>query len=150
MYARAWTLEELRGEGHDVQGIMVGPTPITPFARDVVFATPSSYRYGSLALWPNPRLTVAPEVIPRNEDSPLAVRALREPGVRGFAVWARFPWATIEEEPDRIRVTLRDARYARYARSEGFGSAIVFLPRSGELSSRKPSPPRAESPRPSP
>ncbi|HJS75553.1 MAG TPA: metal-dependent hydrolase [Vicinamibacteria bacterium] len=149
-YGRRWSLETLRAEGHDVRKIMVGPTPVTPFTREVVFATESSYRYGSLALWPSPRLTLAPEEIPRNEASPLVTRALREPEVRGFAVWARFPWASIEEEPDHIRITLRDARYARFPRSEGFGTAVVFLPRSEELSSRKSSPPRAESPPASP
>jgi hypothetical protein len=145
VYARSWTLEKLRAEGHDVRQIMVGPVPITPFARDVVFATPSSYRHGALSLGLPPELIVSPEEIARNEDTPLAVRALQEPEVRGFAIWARFPWASIEEEPERIRVTLRDARYARLPRSEGFGTAVVFLPRSEELSSRKPSPLRAES-----
>jgi inner membrane protein len=145
VYARSWTLEKLRAEGHDVRQIMVGPVPITPFARDVVFATPSSYRHGALSLGLPPELIVSPEEIARNEDTPLAVRALQEPEVRGFAIWARFPWASIEEEPERIRVTLRDARYARLPRSEGFGTAVVFLPRSEELSSRKPSPLSAES-----
>jgi inner membrane protein len=144
-HARRFALETLRAEGHDVQRIMVGPTPITPFTRDVVFATESSYRYGSLLLWPLPRLTLSPEEIPRNESSPLAVRALQEREVRGFATWARFPWASIDEEAEGIRVTLRDARYARLPRSDGFGTAVVILPRSGELSSRTPSPPRAES-----
>jgi inner membrane protein len=144
-YARSWTLRKLRAEGHDVREIMVGPTPITPFARDVVFATPSSYRHGALALGLPSELTVSSEEIPRNDDSPLAARALQDPEVRGFAVWARFPWASIEEEPDGFRVTLRDARYARLPRSEGFGTAVVYLPRSDALSSRTPSPPRAES-----
>ncbi len=146
IYARVWTLEKLRSEGHDVRGIMVGPTPITPFARDVVFATPSSYRHGSLSLGLPPQLTLSPEEIPRNDDSPLVLRALQEHEVQGFAVWARFPWASIEEEPDRIRVTLRDARYARLPRSEGFGTAVVFLPRSEEPSfGRTPPPPLGDS-----
>jgi inner membrane protein len=149
-YGRSWTLETLRSEGHDVRKIMVGPTPVTPFTRDVVFATPSMYRYGSLSLWPSLRLTLAPEEIPRNEASPIVVRALREPEVRGFSIWARFPWASIEETPEQIRVTLRDARYARFPRSEGFGSAVVVLPRPEELSSRTPSRPPAESPPASP
>ncbi len=127
-YARRWTLETLRADGHDVEGIMVGPTPMNPFTRDVVFSTKSSYRHGSLSIGPSMRLTLSSESIARNEATPLAVRALEAPEVRGFATWARFPWASIEEEPAGVRVTLRDARYARLPQSEGFGTAVVFLP----------------------
>lgn len=127
--ARRWTLEKLEKEGHDVERLMVGPTPMSPFTRDVVFSTPSSYRFGSLSLWLSPKLTLSPEEIPRNEDSPLVVRALRQREVRGFAAWARFPWAEIVEEPEGFRVTLRDARYARSPRGGGFGTAVVLLRR---------------------
>ena len=143
-YGRRWTLETLRADGHDVEGIMVGPTPINPFLRDVVFSTKSSYRHGSLSIGPSMRLTLSSESIARNEATPLVVRALEAPEVRGFATWARFPWASLEEEPAGVRVILRDARYARLPQSEGFGTAVVFLPRSEGLSWTKPSPPRAE------
>jgi inner membrane protein len=126
--ARRWTLAELRERGVDVERLMVAPTPMTPFRRDVVASTPSSYRYGSLSLWPPVALTLSPEAIPRIDDSPLMVRALQEPDARGFATWARFPWAEVDEEPAGFRVTLRDARYARRG-SDGFGTAVVFLPR---------------------
>jgi inner membrane protein len=127
--ARRFTLAELRREGLDVEKLMVGPTPMTPFTREVVAATPSSYRYGSVSIWPSMRLTLSPEAIPRNEDSPLMVRALQARDVRGFGIWARFPWAEVAEEPEGFRITLRDARYSRYPGSQGFGTAAVFLPR---------------------
>ena len=127
--AHRWTLEKLVKDGHTVEKLMVGPTPMSPFTRDVVFSTPSSYRHGSLSAGTSIDLTLSPEVIPRNEGAPLAVRALAAPELRGFAIWARFPWAEIEEEPHGFRVTLRDARYARSRRSDGFGTAVVFLPR---------------------
>jgi hypothetical protein len=102
---------------------------MSPFTRDVVFATPSSYRYGSLTLGPSIELSLSSEEIERNESSPLAVRALGRPEVRGFALWARFPWVEIEEEPEGFRVTLKDARYSRrWTGDSGFGSAVVFLP----------------------
>ena len=125
--AQRWTLEKLERGGHTVEKLMVAPTPISPFTRDVVFSTPSSYRHGSLSLWPSPELTLSPEEMPRNESAPLVSRALGMPEVRGFAAWARFPWAEIEEEPKDFRVTLRDARYARSRRSDGFGTAVVLL-----------------------
>jgi inner membrane protein len=127
--AHRWTLAELKAQGLTVERLMVAPTPMTPFTRDVVAVTPSSYRHGSLSLWPSPKLTLSPEGIPRDDDSPLAIRALRQPEVKGFAVWARFAWAEVVEEPQGFRVTLRDARYARSRRSDGFGTAVVFLRR---------------------
>jgi len=127
--AQRWTLEKLEKDGHTVEKLMVGPTPMSPFTRDVVFSTSSSYRHGTLSIGASMRLNLSPEVIPRNESSPLASRALGLPEVRGFATWARFPWAEIEEEPHGFRVTLRDARYARRRRSDGFGTAVVFLRR---------------------
>jgi inner membrane protein len=124
-----WTLEKLEEDGYTVENLMVGPTPMSPFTRDVVFSTPTSYRHGSLFAGASIALTLSPEVIPRNEDSPLATRALRRNEVRGFAAWARFPWAEIVEEPEGFRVILRDARYARSLRGDGFGTAEVVLRR---------------------
>jgi inner membrane protein len=128
-FAHRWTREKLEADGHEVEKLMVAPRPMSPFTRDVVFATPSSYRYGSLTLGPSIELSLSSEEIERNESSPLAVRALGRPEVRGFALWARFPWVEIEEEPEGFRVTLKDARYSRrWTGDSGFGSAVVFLP----------------------
>lgn len=126
--AHRWTLTELSGRGLVVERLMVAATPMSPFTREFVAATPSSYRYGRHSFWPPIGLTLSPEEIPRTEDSTVMVRALRQPDVRGFSIWARFPWAEVVEEPEGLRVTLRDARYAR-RQSDGFGTAVVFLPR---------------------
>lgn len=126
-FARRAALAEATARGLDVQEAMVGPRPITPFERDVVLQTRESYRYGTLRLLPSPRLELEDDVIPRIDDSPFVARALADPDVRGFANWARFPWAAIEEVPDGVRVHLKDARYTR-GRGVGFGSATVFLP----------------------
>lgn len=122
---------ELTRRGIDVSRVMVGPTPMNPFQRDVVVETPTSYRTGTLELWPSFRLALAPTAIPLPTDSPLVSRALEAPQVRGFANWARFPWGDVEEETDGYRVTLGDARYSR-VRGRGFGTAVVFLPREGK------------------
>jgi inner membrane protein len=120
-------LEQARARGIEVEEIMAGPRPITPFEKDVVLQSGDGYRYGTLTLFPEPRLELADDVIPRPDGSPLVERALAHPDVRGFANWVRFPWAEIEEAPDGVRVHLRDARYAR-GRTDGFGSATVFVP----------------------
>jgi hypothetical protein len=49
--------------------------------------------------------------------------------VRGFASWARFPFAEIEERASTYAVYLMDARYVR-RRRVGFGSARVELPKA--------------------
>ena len=125
--AHRWALAHLRTQGVIVEKLMVGPAPVSPFTRDVVFSTPSSYRYGTLTIGPEMRLELSAESLPRNQDSPLVARALRAPEVKGFAVWARFPWAEVDEEERGYRITLRDARYARDRESSGFGTAVVFL-----------------------
>jgi hypothetical protein len=143
IFSRSFTLRALEREGHVVEKLMVAPTPISPFTKDVVFSTESSYRYGSLSLWPSMRLRLSEEVIGRNETSPVVRRALAEREVRGFAGWARFPWGEVIEGEEAFRVILRDARYARILGSRGFGSAEVILPKDD----LKALPPREE-PRP--
>jgi inner membrane protein len=128
-------LNELARQGIETEDVMVGPTPLSPFRKDVVVATPTSYRYGTLELWPSLRLELSPAAIPRGNDSALIARALREPQVRGFANWARFPWGEVEEQPDGYIVYLGDARYSR-GRGEGFGTAAVFVPREGPAATR--------------
>jgi inner membrane protein len=147
-FAYRWTLRNLTEEGYGIEKLMVAPTPMSPFTKDVVFSTKSSYRYGSLSLWPPMRLSLSQEILERSENSALASRALQQPEVQGFATWVRFPWAEVAEETEGFRVTLRDARYARILGSRGFGSASVFLPRG--LSWSRPSPPPGESRRESP
>lgn len=126
--AHRWTLAELKARGIEVERLMVAARPMTPFTRDFVAATPSSFLHGSHSFWPEARLTLSPEEIPRTDDSPLMKAALKEREVRGFAIWARFPWAEVVEEREGFRVTLRDARYARRG-TDGFGTAVVLLPR---------------------
>jgi inner membrane protein len=128
-FAYRWTLERLIAEGHPVEKLMVGPTPMTPFVREVVFSTPSTYRHGSLWIGSSMELSVSPDSIARTDDSPYMARALREPGLKGFAIWARFPWAEVLEEPEGVRVILRDARYTSPSRRSGFGTAVALLPR---------------------
>jgi inner membrane protein len=128
-FAHRWTFERLTAEGHQVEKLMVGPTPLSPFTKDVVFSTPSTYGYGVLAIGSGMKLTLSPGSIARTDGSPFMARALREPEVQGFANWARFPWAEVFEEPEGVRVILRDARYTRFSGRSGFGTAVVVLPR---------------------
>ncbi|MGH9461384.1 MAG: hypothetical protein ACRD1X_09210 [Vicinamibacteria bacterium] len=127
-YARSESRRALEQRGLTVERLMVGPRPMTRVVKDVVAATPEGYRHGTVRLWPSFRLELAPGVIPRPDGDPLAARALEAPEVRGFATWARFPWAEVETHAEGHRVYLRDARYVR-DKSGGFGTAVVFLHR---------------------
>jgi hypothetical protein len=108
---------------------MVGPMPMTPLTKDVVVKTPDNYRFGTFTFWPSMTLVLTDETLPRMERSPIVTRALAQPEVRGFANWARFPWAEVIEEPEGYRVIFRDARYVRNRTPDGFGTAVVFVPR---------------------
>ena len=127
--ARRFTLAELRARGLEVNTLMVGPVPMTPFVKEVVAGTPENYRFGMLSLWPTPVFTLFDDVVPRIDSSSIAERALAQPEVRGFANWARFPWAEVIEQPNGFRVLLRDARFVRTPNGEGFGTAVVYLPK---------------------
>jgi inner membrane protein len=127
-YARHRVIGELRGQGVEVQEIMVGPLPVTPFVRDVVVVTPDHYRYGSLELLPRWSLQLEEGTLPKLGSSPITKEAFRSPEVRGLVNWIRFPFVEVEENQTSYIVTIMDARYAR-ARSggRGFGRARVVI-----------------------
>ena len=129
--ARRFTLAEFRQRGIEVENLMVGPLPMTPFTKDVVARTAQDYRYGTFLFWPSMKLILSENAIPRPEPSPVVARALVQPEVRGFANWARFPWAQVVEVPEGDRVILHDMRYATNGNG-GFGTSIVVLPRTAE------------------
>lgn len=123
-YGRHLVVRELTRQGIDVVDLMVGPVPVNPFVRDVVVATPESYKYGSLDLIPRVELRLEPHEIPRLQDPRLIDEALEAPHVRGFKTWVRFPFVELEETPSGCVIHVMDARYTR-TRSRGFGAAVV-------------------------
>jgi inner membrane protein len=131
IWARRAVVDLLPEDVSDIQEIMVGPRPVVPFQKDIVIATPDAFRFGTLDLWPRARLRLSEVILWRTPNSPVVERALRQPAVRGFAVWARYIWARVDETPEGYRVRLMDARYVRDASEEtqGFGAATVWLPR---------------------
>ena len=123
-YGRELVIKELSGQGIDVVDLMVGPVPINPFVRDVVVATPESYKHGTLDLFPRVELHLESHDIPRLQNSRLMDEALEAPHVRGFKNWVRFPFVELEETPSGCVIHVMDARYTR-ARTRGFGAAVV-------------------------
>lgn len=96
-----------------VARLMVGPTPLDPFAWDVVAETREGYVHGHFRWLALPQLELAPVPIAPAASSALwpAVRA--DPSLQGFLRWARFPWIARGQTGSGSRALLLDARYAR-------------------------------------
>ena len=91
--------------------LMVGPVPVTPFRRQIIVDGGPGYETGTLD-WLGARVTFDPVVVPKNDADPRVARARGAPDIRGFLVWARFPYWTFELVPGGTRVTVRDMRFA--------------------------------------
>ncbi len=124
LYASYAVAEALASNGLRVEKLMVGPSPVTPFLRDVVAQTPDGYRYGTVRLLPQFELELSPDSLPLLPQTRLIRIATASPRVRGFMNWARFPSSEIEVSEGGFTVYLLDARYSR-SRRIGFGGARV-------------------------
>jgi inner membrane protein len=123
------TREVARATGERVERVMASPHPMDPTRWDVVAQTGSAYRFGRFR-W-NHGLTLAPDRLPLPQPSPEWDAARRDPSVRGFMTWVRFPWYEVEHDGHETRVLIHDARYATRRRAGGgFGGVMVRLPRS--------------------
>ena len=123
-YASDAVAKALASRGLKVEKLMVGPTPVTPFVRDMVAQTPEGYRYGIVRLLPRFELELSPDSLPLLPQTRAVRIATSSPMVRGFMNWARYPFSEIEAGESGLTVHLLDARYAR-SRRIGFGSARV-------------------------
>jgi inner membrane protein len=116
--------------GTEPRALMVGPVPISPFAREVIVDAGSHYERGTFT-WLPVGLTFDPERIPKNA-SRAETAAAREQSrdVREFLVWARFPFWIIEERPEGTQVVVADMRFAEAATAAGARfTARTMLPR---------------------
>ena len=116
--ARNVVLDEWRTlQGAEPLNLMVGPSPITPFRRQVIVDAGTHYVTGTCA-WPA-RLVRFDSKVPKNDNDPRVARARDAPAVLGFLVWSRFPFWTFEAVSDGTRVSVSDMRFA------GRGSTFV-------------------------
>ncbi len=107
--------------------VMASPHPIDPLRWFVVARTGDVYRYGRFTWRDGLRLN--PNRLPVPKPSPEYELAQRDPSIRGFVSWVRFPWYEIERTPAQTRVLIHDARYAvRRQPGGGFGGVEVVLP----------------------
>ncbi len=109
------------------QPLLVGPEPVNPFHKRVVFADGDRYRFGTLTWRPAPRFVLEERVIETRGAHPAARAAAATPAGRAFLSWSRFPFFVIEEDAGETVVRLADARYTRFGDSS-WAMVVVRLP----------------------
>jgi inner membrane protein len=122
------TVREVRRE-IGAERLMASPHPLDPTRWDVVAEVGSEYRYGQYT-WLDRTLRLETHRIPVAKPSREWDAARRDPSVRGFMTWVRFPWYEVDERPDGTHVFVRDARYAVRRGNRGFGGVEVTIPRA--------------------
>ena len=123
--ARTAVLNEWRIErGGAPVNLMVGPIPVTPFRREIVVDAGIQYERGTIA-WLPLRFTFDRAVVPKNDIDPRVALARAAPNVRGFLVWSRFPFWTLEPVAGGTRVTVRDMRFAGQTPARFEASTVV-------------------------
>lgn len=122
--ARALVVDEWRRtRGGAPTRLMVGPVPVTPFRRQVIVDNGLAFETGTFRWFPV-RIAFDPAVVPKNDADPRVARAREAPHIRGFLVWARFPFWTLEPAPGGTRVTVSDLRFA--GRGSPFVQSVVL------------------------
>ena len=117
--ARDVVLDEWRAaHGVEPRSLMVGPSPITPFRREVIVDAGAHYETGTFDWFPA-RVTFDSDRVFKNDGDPRLAQAREAPQIRGFLVWSRFPFWTLEAVPGGTRVTVGDMRFV------GRGSPFV-------------------------
>jgi inner membrane protein len=108
------------------RAVMVGPVPLTPFARAVIVDEGDRYQTGVFRWWTT-GVVLDPEPILKHAGDPrVAVAKAESDNVRQFLVWARFPFWTFEPDAAGSRVNVMDVRFMGPARRMTFvASAVV-------------------------
>jgi inner membrane protein len=111
--ARVIATREAAAAGVRFTRAMVGPMPITPLRRTVIFDLGDGYRRGTFDWRTSPHLTLAPDTVPQSFTVPAVARALESPRAQEFLSWSRFPAAAVDSTEAPPLVRLYDLRYAR-------------------------------------
>jgi len=103
--------------------IQANPAPGVPWAHRMVVVEPRTYR---IVTRDGAVFTLA-----RREPDAVVQAALEQESVRGFAVWMRYPYWTVEELPDRWIVRFQDLRYQGpdIPNTSGIGFAQAQVPK---------------------
>jgi hypothetical protein len=113
----------------DIEEVMYQPAPAQPHRASLVVATRESYTLGDFRwLASGGRVTLHPGAIPRGDWRSSEVRrAMRDPRVRDYLVWSRFPFVRVEQTPAGHTVFFGDARYTEGPSSGALQGISVTL-----------------------
>ena len=117
-------LDEWRtARGAEPRSLMVGPSPVTPFRRQVIVDAGTHYETGTFD-WFSRQVAFDSGRVPKNDSDPRVARAREAPRLRGFLIWSRFPFWTLEAVPGGTRVTVGDMRFV--GRGSPFVQSIII------------------------
>jgi inner membrane protein len=115
--------------GIEPRAVLVGPQPVTPVSKQIIVDAGEHYETGEFTWW-GAGVTFHPEMIPKNAQRREVAAALEaSEEVRGFLVWSRFPYWTVEPAGEGARVTVRDMRFG--SRGGFSAAAVVSTPAGG-------------------
>lgn len=122
-----------QAQGLTLERVMVGPTPLTPFVKDVVIETQTGYRFGNWRIgfpFTQARLELSTQSIPKLEGelTEQIETAWHSNPIRGFRNWARFPSVQVDATAPARRFHFFDVRYVRDPETDAgarFGIAVV-------------------------
>lgn len=119
--------QALRARGVDVASLMVGPAPINPLRREVVYEAAGEYVFAEHHWRRSPRLSEDQGRVARNIDDPLAHAAAQTAAGAEFLSWSRLPFYSIARGTDSAVVEIADARYAAGTRG-AWATVRVVVP----------------------
>ncbi|MGH7477413.1 MAG: metal-dependent hydrolase [Longimicrobiales bacterium] len=124
------------GERQAVLDLMIAPAPANPFAAGVVIVTADGYQFGEHHWLRRERFVLEPAAVP-NTAGPaglgratletILARARRDPRVRDFLVWSRYPFFHVADAGGAYDVRIGDARYSRRG-GGSLGGLVVSVP----------------------
>jgi inner membrane protein len=132
--ARAAALEAWRMErGADPSALMVGPSPVTPFTRQIIVDAGDHYETGRLTFLPTEVAFDATPVV-KNDRRDEVLAARQTPAFQYFLVWSRFPFFQLDDDAQGTRVSVGDMRFTlanpvRDALGRGRFTATTVVPR---------------------
>ena len=131
--ARQW----LADRNIEAEIAMAGPIAVNPFVRDIVASTGERYHFLVVNWLSDAPIRESGPSVAIGERGPIVRAALESPDIQGTRRWLRLPSYDVQELADGYRVTIRDLRFARRARS-GLGIVQVDLTWDLQLSSPTP------------
>ncbi len=115
-------------EGAAPERLMAGPVPLNPLRRQIVYDRGDAYGFGILAWTPRPEVTLEAELLPKRLEHPAVREAMREPVIRDFLYWSRFPFFHVTDDADGLVVFVNDARFSREP-AEGWAGRSIRVAR---------------------